>query len=69
MENNTEPRFYTIEMLAERWRVSPRTVRRLIENGPLRAVRVGKQLRVAADVLRRYEERQQTMPRADRYVR
>jgi excisionase family DNA binding protein len=53
-------RHHTIPELAERWQVSNRTVRRLIESGKLRAIRIGGQLRVADDVLLRFEERNAT---------
>jgi len=52
--------FATVEQLAERWQVSERTVRRMIEDGRLRAVRIGNQLRVADDVLERFEARNAT---------
>ena len=52
--------FATVEQLAERWQVSERTIRRMIENGRLRAVRIGNQLRVAEDVLERFEARNAT---------
>jgi excisionase family DNA binding protein len=55
-------RYHTIAELAGRWQVSGRTVRRLIESGKLRAVRIGDQLRVADDVLLRFEERNATGP-------
>jgi excisionase family DNA binding protein len=53
-------RHHTIADLAERWRVSERTVRRLIDGGKLRALRIGNQLRVADDVVRRFEARNAT---------
>jgi excisionase family DNA binding protein len=53
-------RYHTIAELADRWQVSGMTVRRLIESGKLRAVRIGDQLRVADDVLLRFEERNTT---------
>jgi excisionase family DNA binding protein len=53
-------RYHTIADLAERWRVSERTVRRLIDGGKLRALRIGNQLRVADDVVRRFETRNAT---------
>jgi excisionase family DNA binding protein len=52
----SSPRHHTVADLAERWQVSERTVRRLIENGKLRAMRIGNQLRVADDALRRFED-------------
>jgi excisionase family DNA binding protein len=53
-------RHHTIAELAERWQVSTRTVRRLIENGKLRAIRIGGQLRVADEVVERFEARNST---------
>jgi excisionase family DNA binding protein len=52
--------YFTVEQLAKRWQVSQRTIRRMIERGGLRAVRIGAQLRVADDVLQRFEERHAT---------
>jgi excisionase family DNA binding protein len=49
--------YWTIDALAKHWVVSPRTVRRLIENGRLRAIRIGGQLRVSPEALERFEER------------
>jgi excisionase family DNA binding protein len=49
------PLFFTIRELAARWRVDPRTVRRKIKLGELRAVRIGRQLRVSPDEAERYE--------------
>jgi excisionase family DNA binding protein len=50
---------WTIDALAARWAVSTRTVRRLIDSGQLRAIRIGGQLRVSPEVVERYEERQE----------
>jgi excisionase family DNA binding protein len=49
--------FLTVEELASRWKVNPRTVRRMIECGRLRGIRIGPQLRIATDVIERYEAR------------
>jgi len=35
---------YTVEELAEYWRVCTRTIRRLIENGELAVVRIGRRV-------------------------
>jgi excisionase family DNA binding protein len=43
--------------LATHWAVSARTVRRLIERGELRAIRVGGQLRISPEAVERFEER------------
>lgn len=45
----------TPEQVAGRWQVSARTVRRLCDQGRLRAVRVGGQWRVSAEAVERYE--------------
>jgi excisionase family DNA binding protein len=55
---------WTIDALATRWAVSPRTVRRLIESGRLRAIRIGGQLRVSPESLERFEERQEVRARS-----
>jgi excisionase family DNA binding protein len=68
MSDEMELRFYTIEALAKRWQLSKRTIIRQIENGRLRAIRVGKQLRIHPDVVARYEERHQTRPLSGRPV-
>ena len=47
---------WTIATLAARWEVSTRTVRRLIERGELRAIRIGGQLRISPDAVERFEE-------------
>jgi len=48
---------WTIDALAARWAVSARTVRRLIERGELRAIRIGGQLRISPEAVERFEER------------
>jgi excisionase family DNA binding protein len=53
-------RFLTIEKLATRWQVSARTIRRKINHGELRAVRIGRQLRVSVEEAERYEARHAT---------
>jgi excisionase family DNA binding protein len=55
---------WTIDALAIRWAVSTRTVRRLIESGQLRAIRIGGQLRVSPEALERFEERQEVRARS-----
>jgi excisionase family DNA binding protein len=55
---------WTIDALATRWVVSKRTVRRLIESGQLRAIRIGGQLRVSPEALERFEERQEACARS-----
>jgi excisionase family DNA binding protein len=58
----TIDRFWTPNQIAERWLVSPRTVRRLIEAGKLGACRVGKQIRIRHADLLAYEHGQTIIP-------
>jgi excisionase family DNA binding protein len=51
---------YTVEQVADILQVSPQTVRRLIKEGQIKAVRVGIQLRVKKEELDRYLESQST---------
>jgi excisionase family DNA binding protein len=55
-EKKSATPFLTVE-LASRWKVNPRTIRRMVENGKLRAVRIGPQLRIPVDVIERSEAR------------
>ncbi len=48
---------YTVEEVAQMLRVSSATVRRLIENGELKAIRVGKQLRISKEAFEDYKEK------------
>ncbi|OLD63813.1 MAG: hypothetical protein AUF65_01520 [Chloroflexi bacterium 13_1_20CM_50_12] len=52
-----EAALLTLDEVAERLRVKPRTVKRYIALGKLEAVRVGVGYRVKADSLARYIER------------
>lgn len=45
----------TLGDIARRWNVHQRTVKRLIEDGELSAVRIGFQWRIRADEVLRYE--------------
>jgi excisionase family DNA binding protein len=45
---------YTVDEVAEKLRVSPATVRTLIRQGELKAIRVGGQLRVRREDLEEY---------------
>lgn len=47
-------KFYTIKDVAIVFRVSEKTIRRWIENGELRAHRLGRQWRIADDDLRAF---------------
>ncbi len=46
-----EPEFYTVKEVADRLRVSLRSVYRLIERGELKALRIGDTYRVSAESL------------------
>ena len=50
----TEPQSYTIEEIASLLKVSKLTVYDLVKKGKLPAFRVGRQMRITADDLRRY---------------
>ncbi len=45
---------YTLEQVAEKLQVSVQTVRRLIKEGKLKAIRVGIQMRVTQEELDRF---------------
>lgn len=49
---------YTLEEVADILRVSPQTVRKLIKEKRLKAIRVGVQLRVRKEDLDRFMEQQ-----------
>ena len=51
---------FTIDEIAERLRVSRDTVRRLIERGELRAMKIGSQWRIAEEDLDAYVRRTTT---------
>lgn len=46
---------YTVEEVAKRMRVTPRTIREEIKRGKLKATRVGRFWRITAEALARYE--------------
>ena len=48
-------KIYTPQELAERWSCNPHTVYNLINAGELKTFRVGRQIRVTAEEVRRYE--------------
>ena len=52
----TEPRFFTITQVAERWQCSEKTVRRLVARDELIAHRIGAQIRISLNDLRAYEK-------------
>ena len=51
-------RLYSIDQIADRWRVSGKTVRRLIDRGDLRHVRIGGQKRLRPEDVLEYETRE-----------
>ena len=50
-------RYYTINTLAERWGVSPRTVRKLVNSGELPHIRIGSLIRIRPDQVQEYERK------------
>lgn len=48
------PEILTVADVAQQLQISPRTIRREIARGRLRAVRVGRQFRVPRDSLQHY---------------
>ena len=46
-----EPEFYTVQEVADRMRVSRKTIYRLVERGELRAVRLGDVYRIPREAL------------------
>ncbi len=51
-------KFYTVEDVARILQISVSTVRKLINDGDLRSIRIGKQIRVPESALNEYIERQ-----------
>lgn len=46
---------YTIKALAQRWQVHYSTIYRLIQSGKLKTFKVGDQVRITAEEVRRFE--------------
>ena len=46
-------RLLTVDQLAELWQLSPRTIRRMIADGRLPVIRLGRAIRIAAKVAAR----------------
>lgn len=57
----TRPRVYTPAMLAEEWQCSAHHIRNLIDNGELRAFRLGKLLRIPVEAAAEFERRNDTL--------
>jgi excisionase family DNA binding protein len=47
------PKYHRVETVAEKLDLSPRSVRRLIDNGQLQAVKIGGAVRVSDEELQR----------------
>ena len=54
------PTFYTTEEVAELLKISAKTVREMIKDKRLQAVRVGKESRITEDQIRQYVEENKT---------
>lgn len=50
-----DPTYWTVEEVAERWRVSKMTVYRLCQSGKLTHARLGGSYRIPDDALKEYE--------------
>jgi len=50
----TAPKVYTVEDVAEILKVNPRTVYKMVEQGAIRSVRAGRQIRITSDALDTY---------------
>jgi excisionase family DNA binding protein len=46
-------RLLTVDQLADRWQVSPRTIRRMIKNGQIPVIRIGRAVRIHPNVVPR----------------
>jgi excisionase family DNA binding protein len=56
----TAPKFYTTEEVAEMLKLNVRTVRAMINQKRLRAVKIGNEYRVTDEHLRQFVEENQT---------
>ena len=54
------PIFYTTEEVAELLKISAKTVREMIKDKRLQAVRVGKEYRITEDQIRQYVDENKT---------
>jgi excisionase family DNA binding protein len=62
IESDQSESLYSVRQVADRLGVHPETIRRLIHDGRLDAVRVGRVLRVDGGALARFVERQRIKP-------
>jgi excisionase family DNA binding protein len=53
-ERPTAPRLLTIKDVAERLQASPRTIHRVVANGDLTVIRIGRAVRVSEEALRAF---------------
>lgn len=51
----SEPAFFTVNYIADRWHCSPKTVRRLIAAGEIPVYRLGNSVRISREDLFTYE--------------
>lgn len=56
-DNAHQKAYLTVEQVAGYLHVCPRTVRRLVQRDELRAIYVGKQLRISSEEVTRFEQR------------
>lgn len=61
-ESGAGPSFYSVREVADRLGVHPETVRRLIHDGRLEAVRIGRVLRVPRPAIQRFVDVQRVRP-------
>lgn len=54
----SEERLLTVDDVADRWRVSAKTVQRLVNQGKLASVRIGRQIRLRLVDVMTYEDKQ-----------
>jgi excisionase family DNA binding protein len=52
-----KPRAFTVATLAKRWSCSTQHVRNLISRGELRCCRIGRLIRIPAEIVHEFEER------------
>ena len=45
-DSDDRQRLLTVDQLADRWQVSPRTIRRMIKNGQIPVIRIGRSVRI-----------------------
>ena len=53
--------YYTPKELAEKWKLSPRTIERFVQRKELPALRIGRQLRFKKEWVDNYEQAHQSL--------